>query len=226
MDGKTSAHRTWKSLRDSHIPTRPFHFSEFRTQNTSRAAYLCVLRVARFRPRKSAPAFAPLICVYFECNSGLSLSPVPRGPVDTLGLPRSPLRKRADTPHLAGLDATPHPLAGELGEPVRSVPASRRPPLAVLLDAPRRGSHFRQRERMRESLIDDEQRGKHVEAMRSPRVRPTPCRPGTGRSSGPRPSVVRPARASRTESPAPTVPAGRATQAPIASRNRRRDVGL
>ena len=125
------------------FPQGPFAYFEFRTQNAPRAAYLCVLRVARFRPRKSAPAFAPLIDVGFECNSGLSLSPVPRGPVDTLGLPRSPLRKRADTPHLAGLDATPHPLAGELGEPVRSVPASRRPPLAVLLDAPRRGSHFR-----------------------------------------------------------------------------------
>ena len=85
----------------------------------------------------------PLICVYFECHAFARESPrrlsppKPRPPRDALGLPRSPLCKRPGPPHDAGLDATPHPLAGELGEPVRRVPASRRPPLAVLLDAPR-----------------------------------------------------------------------------------------
>ena len=39
-----------------------------------------------------------------------------------------------------------------------------------------RGSHFRQRERMRESLIDNEQRGKHVEA--SVRLASGPHHPG------------------------------------------------
>ena len=125
---KASAHRTWESLRDSHIPTRPFRFSEFRTQDAARAAYLCVLRVARFRPRKSAPAFAPLICVGFECNSGLSLSPVPRGPVDTLSLPRSPLRKRADTPHLVGWQDRDLSPCGFYGQPwMREKPQTPKP---------------------------------------------------------------------------------------------------
>ena len=78
----------------------------------------------------------PLICVGFESHAFAreSLHPLspskPRRPVDALGLPRSPFRKRADTPHLAGLDASASRQCCLPSQPARSVPAVRRPPLA------------------------------------------------------------------------------------------------
>ena len=81
----------------------------------------------------------PLICVGFECHAFARESPrrlsppKPRPPGDALGFPRLPFRKRADTPHDAGLDASASRQRCLPSQPAGRVPASRRPPLAVLL---------------------------------------------------------------------------------------------